>query len=741
MQLKKFLFIFLFLSNVIVPQQAGTWKNYTDMFNVLKTISQPGGIWSATSGGVFYYNSTDKNYKKFTKSEGLGSNNISAIAMDKLGRIWIGTSEGFINIYNPKNDLMQSIFDINETNRSKKQINDISILNDTVFVSTDFGISLIDLSSLNFIETVVKFGDFPTESKVNGIFRQSQIYVATDEGMAISKKNSTNLSSPTEWDTYKIGSGSSKLKINKIVKFGNDKLLATDRGLYKFSNDTLTLFLYNGFNIKDMQVQKNSLYAVLSSTIHNYSGTEDKVVFSQTNSTFNSLILDNNSDLLVSSSKGVIKFSGTDTTVIVPNGPISNSFPSIVVDKNSNLWSATGKDGNGKGIFKFDGINWTIYDKSNTEEIKKDDYHRVDISPDNTVFASNWGNGFTEIKDDNFKSFDTTGTGMIGIPGVPSFLVVYDAQKDSKGNIWALNFWSANRRVLSELTPEGKWYHYEFGNPLFPQVVNARYLVIDQFNTKWFVVTDGAEKGLYYFNENDTPGNLADDIWGKITTRNGLKNDVINALVLDNRGELVIGTKLGMNVIQNPSDPNSIRGDLYFAIRQQSISSLAIDPLNRKWVGTSAGVFLMSSDGSTLIQNYTESNSPLPVNTIRSISVDSKKGIVYFGTDFGLTSLTTIAIQPAKTFSKLFVYPNPLILGSGNSSNATIDGLIQDSQIKILSISGKLINEFPAFGGKITPWDGKDFNGNFVSSGIYIIVAFDEEANSVAAAKVAVIRK
>jgi len=741
MRLIKILFISLFLSNVILSQQVGNWKNYTDMFNVIKTITVPDGVWSATSGGVFYYNSSSENYQKLNKSEGIGSNNISAIAKDELGRIWIGTAEGFINIYNPKNDLMQSIFDINETNRSKKRINSISILNDTVFVSTDFGLSLIGLSSLNFIETVVKFGDLPTESRVNSIFRQSQIYVATDEGLAVSKKNSTNLSSPTEWDTYKISSGNSKLRINKITKFENNILLATDRGVYSFTNDTLTLFLYNGFNIQDFQVQNSSLYSVLSTTIHKYSGTEDNIIFSRANLTFNSLTFDDNNELFVSSSKGVIKITEADTTIIVPNSPTSNSFPSIVVDKNSNLWSATGKNGNGKGIFKFDGMNWTIYDKSNTEEIKKDDFHRVDISPDNTVFASNWGNGFTEIQDDNFKSFDTTGTGMIGIPGVPSFLVIYDVQKDSKKNIWVLNFWSANRKVLSELTPEGKWYHYEFGSPLFPQVVNAQYLVIDQFNTKWFVVTDGAEKGLYYFNENDTPGNLADDVWGKITTRNGLKNDVINALVLDNRGELVIGTKLGVNVLQNPSDPNSIRGDLYFAIRQQSITSLAVDPLNRKWVGTSAGVFLMSSDGSNLIQNYTESNSPLPVNTIRSIAVDSRKGIVYFGTDFGLTSLTTIAIQPEKTFSKLFIYPNPLILGSGNGNNATIDGLIQDSQIKILSISGKLINEFPAFGGRITPWDGKDFNGNFVPSGIYIIVAFDEEANNVATTKVAVIRK
>ncbi len=91
-------------------------------------------------------------------------------------------------------------------------------------------------------------------------------------------------------------------------------------------------------------------------------------------------------------------------------------------------------------------------------------------------------------------------------------------------------------------------------------------------------------------------------------------------------------------------------------------------------------------------------------------------------------------------FTNLFVYPSPFILNGGNNQ-LTISGLVVDSDIKILSITGKLISEFPSPGGNVAFWDGKDMNGNYVSSGIYLVIAFDKEGNNAVAGKVAVIRK
>ena len=111
------------------------------------------------------------------------------------------------------------------------------------------------------------------------------------------------------------------------------------------------------------------------------------------------------------------------------------------------------------------------------------------------------------------------------------------------------------------------------------------------------------------------------------------------------------------------------------------------------------------------------------------------------GTDYGLAELSTEFLQPKDSFEELFIYPNPFILGNGETTSVTIDGLIRSSSMKILSISGNLIREMKSPGGRIAFWDGKDEEGNLVPTGIYILVAYDQEASNVKSAKIAVIRK
>ncbi len=733
--------LFCFISfSMSLAQTSGIWKNYTDMQNVKEVVLTGENLWAAAGGGVFNFSFATNSYSTFTKSEGLSSHRITAIDIDNSGRVWLGTAEGFINVYDPSTGKIEKIVDIFKTGKSKKQINDILIRNDTVFVATDFGLSLIDAGSYIFLETVVKFGNLPAETPVYTIYLNGKIYLGTAEGVAESVDLNSSLSAPDNWLITPVIFNGNNLKINKLILFDNRLLIATPEGIYAEDNGQLVEFAYPNYQVYDFIVENDSLYSVLFNTIHVRKNGFDKVVFRSEDRMFNSLKF-LSGDLVISTNKGVLKVSHSDTLTISPDGPVTNTFLNITTDRDGNLWTATGKDSKGKGIMKFDGKKWYVFDKSNTSALKTNDYHNVSVANDNTLFFSSWGFGFTEYKNGEFTTFDTTGTGMIGIPDNPGYLVVYDVQKDSKGNIWVLNFWSAAQQVFSELTTDGKWYHYKLGSPLLPATVYSEGLAIDQFDTKWFIVTNGAEKGLYYFNENGTPEDETDDVWGKITLSDGLKSDDVNAIAIDKRGEMIVGTQLGINVIPDLENLNSLRSDLFFAIREQAILSIAIDPLNNKWIGTTQGVFYMSPDGSRLYEHYDISNSPLPSNTVQSIAVDAKRGIVYFGTEFGLSSLTTPGVKPNQDFSELTAYPNPLVLDGQNENTVTIDGLVQDSFIKILSVTGNLINKFPTFGGRISYWNGKDLNGKPVSSGIYLIIAYDEEANLVGKTKIAVIRK
>ena len=76
------------------------------------------------------------------------------------------------------------------------------------------------------------------------------------------------------------------------------------------------------------------------------------------------------------------------------------------------------------------------------------------------------------------------------------------------------------------------------------------------------------------------------------------------------------------------------------------MTAIAVDGANRKWVGTAkAGVFLFSDDGLETIHHFTTDNSPLLSDNIFEIAIDGKNGTVYFGTEKGLISYKSTAID------------------------------------------------------------------------------------------------
>ena len=51
------------------------------------------------------------------------------------------------------------------------------------------------------------------------------------------------------------------------------------------------------------------------------------------------------------------------------------------------------------------------------------------------------------------------------------------------------------------------------------------------------------------------------------------------------------------------------------------------------------------------------------------------------------------------------------------------------------------MKEFSSPGGRVAFWDGTDSNGKLVSSGVYLVIAFDQNGNNVVAGKIAVIHQ
>jgi len=208
----------------------------------------------------------------------------------------------------------------------------------------------------------------------------------------------------------------------------------------------------------------------------------------------------------------------------------------------------------------------------------------------------------------------------------------------------------------------------------------------------------------------------------------------------DNDGNVCVGTELGLMIITDTRFPKT-RNFKPFSTRGQAIQAIAVDALNNKWLGTKDGVIVLNPDGSQVLAQYSSAstNGLLLSDNIRSIVIDQERGIVYIGTESGLSTLAIAAITPSRTTAELEIAPNPFIFP--RASGITIRNLVASSTIKILTADGTTVKEFTAQGGGRAFWDGRNSAGAMVASGIYFIIAYADNGEQIATGKLAVVRE
>jgi len=732
----------------------GEWRNFTSKKDVVDIVLDGTSLWAASTGGMFAFHQ-DGTFETFTNAEGLRSVDLTAIASNGNGKIVTGTLGGFIHIYDAQARSWQYVNDIASTNQINKRINDLRVYRDTVLVCTDFGLSLLNLSRLEFGDTYTRFGTIPTTLRVavfSAVIQNGSLWAAISAGatnnfVAVGNLSNPNLLQPQSWSVY--GVGSSTNEIRSVVGFNGTVYAGTQSGLYKFDGSTWTPIPgLAGQDIVSAHASPTQLVVCSTSGVASLVNSNDDVSPYGTTLPFaaSSVTISSGAPVVGSVGGGLLTFTGVWDSH-VPNGPSSSQFLSIAVDDEGTVWSATGLDGGGKGIYRLRKGVWKSFSTQNSV-LPTNDFHRVSLGCDGSIWASSWGRGVLEIP----AGVDTVlpenlfgrNVGMIGIPADTSFIVNGTIACDGQGNTWTTVLQAFDQRVLVVRRSDKTWttLNARLGSALIvlPHDKDVQQnLAVDAFDNLWMVIKDPAYRGLASFNNR---GAVKDSIAYHVTAADGLPSSDIKAIVIDRENDLWIGTDRGIGIILDPSRPKS-EGSIarYIPLDGTTINSIAVDALNRKWVATPEGVVLLSPDGTQVLEMYTVASTTgrLIDNDVKSIAIDHTTGTVYFGTINGLASLTTTAVQAKEEFDQLLVSPNPYLLPP--SRDLTIDGLVEDSRIKILSIDGKLIREVSTPGGRIGFWDGKDSEGQYVSSGIYLLIAFSESGDKVGTGKVAVIRR
>jgi len=742
----------------------GKWKSYTSKKEVRNVIVTHGTAWAVTSGGLFSYQLTDGSIEQFTTSEGLHSIDLTAIAADSSGTLWIGSSNGLLHSYSPQMKVWNYFTGISSlADEPKKQINGLRVSGDTLYILSEVGLSIFSISKLEFGDTYRRFGTGTKQLQGNVLaFErfQNAFWIATSTGIAFTLATNSNPSDPASWQLS--NSGISSYDIRSLGVYHDTLFAGTSYGLA----------WYNGSSWVVVQETAGREVTALSPEFGNGVVSSPQMLFFTTwnelwkygngvtgsvATGFASSLTSLSSHAFVGSSNNGILFdtdplshsSGVSWTMALPPGPPSNSLVGITVDDEGVFWGGTGSS-SGAGFTSFDGTQWKVFSPQTLPELL-DARHAyiINIGANNSKWISTFGQGVVHLNsNDEIEAIYNSYNGLSYTQNSPDsqhFVVTTGVVTTQNGDAW-INVRSAiNRNLLAVLSASSNTFSYKT-YPLGYRLPILTNIIMDTYGTKWFTslsIPNNPSPGLVFYDDTKRlPRRLESGSgWGVITKDgDGLSDNEVTSVAIDLDGSLWVGTSQGgLNIIVDPTVPYRILP--YHPLQGVKINDILVDPLNQKWVATEQGVFLLSSDGTTILDSLTvkSTDGKLPHDHVEALCMNRQNGTIYFGTEAGLATLTTAGITPRTSFGDLKIYPNPFLLPS--SSTLTVDGLVEGSTIKILSSSGNLIKEIISPGGRVGFWDGTDLKGDLVGSGIYFVTAYSKDGSAVGNGKVAVVRK
>lgn len=745
------------------PLRPGEWRAYTAMTSVtsLAATQDSNAIWVATSGGAFRVDLADVNAEKLALRtlDGLSTNELTAVTVDPDGTVYLGGIDGSLAIYTPPTGNVHSIQDIVlSTLITKKTINRITVVGNRVYIAANYGISIYDRAQQAFSETITKFASLPAQDTAFSVMEISgKIYVALRNAVAVADRNSPQLSAPFAWQLYTAPQGVSL----RTLSVANGKIVAAGfGGAFVLEGDSLRrLPLVDTALIFDAAVENGKLFLLdkidngrLITTTDLSEFTFASIERSAPEDVITALSIAGQDKLAFGSSTSgaTVKTAEIVEWRIFPDGPISNDMFDMYFSR------ATGKlyishAFSGISSFNAETSGWINYSTNAAgTKLPRHKYEKIFYDSIRSVlWASTFGSGLMKCMFDgdaldSVERMDGHDSIPPSDPGNPAFVVVGQSMLDSKGNL-IVSVWAANGQGIAR-TSDGITFE---GISL--SLSGSQY-------RPWRVIAEDLE-GFYYVGTalNTTPPPFgvcyvppqgSQTLPGAIQGGQGqiLSTPNVNALVVDQDNNLWCGTTEGVEVVSHFR--SSRTGLLEFRARKlpfpgtQVVQAIAVDGVGNKWIGTENGVFVVSPDGSDSLAHYTTENSPLLDNAILALTVDGGSGEVYIATSKGISRTSSIYKEGNPDYTTLHVYPNPVIRSRDERPTITIAGLVSGSTIKIYTVSGKLIKTIDASSlGSTATWDGRDENGDELSSGVYILGATSELATESGQAKFVLVRK
>lgn len=688
--MRKILFtLFIYISTVFhaFGLAVGTWQVYPSYAN-LTEISPAGDVcFALASGSLFAYNNTTAETTVFNKTTGLAGIDISHIAWaQQAKRLVVAYGDGNIDLVSASGDITNVPGLYLSATVSEKAINHIYIDRQFAYMSIGVGVMKLD-AKRGVIADTYQLG-----------FAVDHSYIKDGYLYAVSKAQGTwrglltdNLLDKNRWQ--RVG-GYTALTDNRL------NVRDASTGLWWTRNDAGLLACYT----------------------------------------------------LADDGTRTYKTEG-----VLPEGPASNHFYRLYMHGGKlysvgGFWAQERDGGYGGEVHVWNGQNWSEFEQPTSQTIghRYIDLLCMDFDPkkEGHVMVGGKG-GVYEFQDGKFiNHFGRKNSVLESGVNSDDYTLVTSIKYDTDGNLWLLN--SMATSPIVQITKEGEWITYRHQEVDDDYKWNLTGMFISPTNgMMWFVNNYYQHTRLYAYDyRTETLNSVCGPTYINEDDAQVIPNN-IHSVSEDNDGNVWLSTSIGPLYL-TPTDVQNGRATQHkvprndgtdladYLLTNVEIRCVRADGANRKWIGTSDGVFLISADCNKLVQHFTTSNSSLLSNIVNDILVDANSNIVYFATDNGLCSYASDATQPAETMDKdnVYAYPNPVT--PDYTGDVTIVGLSFDADVKIVTSNGSLVNTGRSTGGTYR-WNGRDLKGKRVASGVYMVETATQDGGKGVVCKIAIV--
>ncbi len=747
----KLLFILLISCTISTYAQntaIGQWKTHMPYQQVIEVLETSDKLYAICEAGIFTFDLKDSSMNVITMVDGLSDVKIKTGAYDKLSNSIIIAYEN-TNIDIIKNNTIINIDDILKKEiPGIKSVYSIDCIDGIAYINCGFGTVLYDFVK-NEIKDTYYLGANGANLAVYNIAKMGdKIYAATDSGILEASYNNPNLANYQNWSRH---DSTKKFPANTaaytLIEF-NNRLFTKFKDSIKFYNGSIWQTASTIFpaNIRKMRVDNDRLLVIENISVRTYyPDLNPEIIYYTPNfvgSTFSALFDNTGAMWIADYYKGLMRYTYTDgvTANYYPNGPYNVIARRLAIN-GEKMIVASGTVGDNysnkftrNGIYRYKNNRWINNNHLISPELDSlYDYIVVAIDPKSgREYLGTFWKGLLEFNDGvyvrNYSYHNSTLGEALGNDGQYR---VTGIAFDSKNQLWVTNYWA--EKPVSVRKTNGQWEAFEFPG-IFQELKYVSDITIDQNDQKWICIP--RSNAILVFKENAN-GTITYKKLGVGEGSGNLPKDATEVLCIteDKEGKMWVGTNKGLVVFYNPSivlsstniDAQPIKiidGEFVQSLLEnENITCIKVDGANRKWIGTTNGAWLFSEDGTKEIHYFNKSNSPLLTNRINDIAIEPNTGEVFFASDEGIVSYRSDATEGNDTNKETVkVFPNPV--KETYTGAIAIEGLVQNADVKITDINGKIVYHAKANGAQAI-WYGKNFDGERVSTGVYLVFSTD----------------